>query len=196
MHITISGHNIEVGANLRDHVNTRISGLDRYQVKPVDGHVTFSKVGKGVDTIRAELTLSASGLVLNAHDDGTDAYAVFESAADKLENQLRRYKDRMKKHERRRTDMGSAFAPVEMAHHDLDEEDLENAPDDIFEEFMPKIVKKDTKVIQTLSVDEAVMQMDLLHAPFFVFTNAQTKTLNVVYRQGDGTIGWVAPGAA
>lgn len=194
MNITVNGHNIEVGSALRDHVNARLAGLERYQVKAVDGHVTFSKTGKGVDNIRAEVTVSASGLVLNAHEDGGDAYAVFEAAADKLEQQLRRYKDRLKKHERRRVDMGAAFAPVEVDHHELDEDDLENAPDDIFAEFMPKIVRKDLKKIQTLSVDEAVMQMDLLHAPFFIFNNPQTKTLNIVYRQGDGTIGWICPG--
>lgn len=196
MHISVNGHNIEVGKALGEHVSTRLQGLDKYQIKTVDGHVTFSKNGKGNDNIKVEVTVTGSGLVLNAHEHGADAYAVFEAAADKLENQLRRYKDRLKKHERRRTDMGSAFALVEVEHHELDEEDLENAPDDIFAEFMPKIVKKDTKKIQTLSVDEAVMQMDLLHAPFFIFTNAQTKVLNVVYRQGDGSIGWVAPQAA
>jgi len=194
MNITVNGHNIEVGGALRDHVNARLAGFERYQVKAVDGHVTFSKTGKGADNIRAEVTLAASGLVLNAHEDGGDAYAVFEAAADKLESQLRRYKDRLKKHERRRVDMGAAFAPVEVDHHELDEDDLENAPDDIFAEFMPKIVRKDLKKIQTLSVDEAVMQMDLLHAPFFIFNNPQTKTLNIVYRQGDGTIGWICPG--
>lgn len=195
MHITISGHNIELGDALREQVNNRLHGLEKYQIRAVDGHVTFSKNGKGSDNIRAEVTVSASGLVLNAHEHGTDAYAVFEAAADKLEGQLRKYKDRLKKHERRRTDMGSAFAPIEVAHHELDEEDLENVPDDIFAEFMPKIVKKDTRKIQTMSVDEAVMQMDLLHAPFFIFNNPQTKALNVVYRQADGSVGWVSPQA-
>lgn len=196
MHISVNGHNIEVGKALGEHVSTRLQGLGKYQIKTVDGHVTFSKNGKGTDHIKVEVTVTGNGLVLNAHERGTDAYAVFEAAADKLESQLRKYKDRLKKHERRRTDMGSAFAPVEMDYHELDEEDLENAPDDIFAEFMPKIVKKDTKKIQSLSVDEAVMQMDLLHAPFFIFTNAQTKVLNVVYRQEDGSIGWVAPNTA
>ena len=195
MHVTVNGHNIEVGSALGEHVSSRLNSLSKYQIKTVDGHVTFSKNGKGADNIKVEVTVSGSGLVLNAHEQGSDPYAVFEVAADKLESQLRRYKDRLKKHERRRVDMGAAFAPIEVEHHELDEEDLENAPDDIFAEFMPKIVQKDMKKIQTLSVDEAVMQMDLLHAPFFIFTNAQSKVLNVVYRQGDGTIGWVAPTA-
>lgn len=193
MHITVSGHNMDVGQALQQHASGKLGELVRYQIQLVDGHVTFSKSAKGAEAVKADVSVSAHGLNLRAQAAGADPYAVFEEAADKLEQQLRRYKDRLKKHERRRLDMGSAFAPVEVAHHTVDEADLEQAPDDIFAEYMPKIVKKDLRKIQTLSVDEAVMQMDLLHSNFYIFHNAQTKMLNVVYRDDDGSIGWVCP---
>lgn len=193
MHVTINGHNMDVGQALQQHASGKLSELTRYQIQLVDGHVTFSKSAKGAEAIKADVSVSAHGLNIRAHAQGADPYAVFEEAADKLEQQLRRYKDRLKKHERRRLDMGSAFAAVEVAHHTVDEAALEEAPDDIFAEYMPKIVKKDVRKIHTMTVDEAVMQMDLQHTNFCIFNNPQSKSLNVVYRDSDGSIGWVCP---
>ena len=146
----------------------------------------------------AEVTVHASGIHLRAIGEGADFFAAIDDAEHKLERQLKKYKGRLMKHRQRRqkyADQLKTVAPMTATHHDLAEDDLEAAPEDIFADYIPTIKHKKVQDISPMSVDEAVMQMDLLHKPAFLFQNAKTGKLNVVYREGESTVRWVEPGA-
>lgn len=196
MEIKVAGVHFKIGDSLTKHCEEKLADLEKYSVNAVSADVDFSKDGNNA---AADIKIMTAGLVIKATGLAEDAYAAFDEAFEKAERQVAKYKERIKKHNRRR-DGSVRFADVPVIETQtsvIDEASLEQAPDDIFAEFMPKIEHKDVKDIQTLSVDEAVMQMDLLHTNFFIFQNAKTQQLNIVYRQEDGSnkIGWIEPKA-
>lgn len=196
MRLQVTGLHMEVGESLREHCEEKAQGLKKYFDQVIEVDVNFSKP---THEHKAEVSVHASGIHLRAVGLGTDHYTSMDDATQKLERQLSKYKGRMKKHRNRReaatAERMAAFAPISTTTHTVEEESLDSAPDDMFAEYMPKIVHKDVKEIQTLTVDEAVMQMDLLHTNFFIFQNPISGELNVVYREPNGTIGWVEPDA-
>lgn len=191
MQINVAGLHMEVGEALEAHCQQRLDDLKKYFDKVVDADVTFRN-----ESHRhiAEVTMHASGITLHAEGEGSDFYPAVDDAAQKLQRQLERYKGRMQKHRNRRekiTDLPMAFSAVETQ---VEEKDLDDAPDDFFAEFTPKIKHKDVKDIQMLTVDEAVMQMDLMHRNFYIFQNPKSGDLNVVYRHKEGDdVRWIEP---
>jgi putative sigma-54 modulation protein len=193
MKMRIGGRHITVGDALRLHCESRFEDLKKYFSHIIDVDVTLIN---DAHTHKAEVTVGASGIVTRAVGEGADFYIAVDDAKDKLERQLMRYKGRLQKHRRRRQEASARLDEISAmmaSHHVVEESSLDEAPEDIFAEFMPKIVHKDVRQIQALSVDEAVMQMDLLQTNFFIFQNPQTNDINVVYRDGDGSVGWVEP---
>lgn len=195
MEVQVSGVHFEVGDSLTQFCEEKLVELEKYSVNVVSAFVKFSKVDD-VD-VKAEINVKLSGLRIKAAASKEDAYMAFTAALEKAERQVSKYKERIKKHNKRREEpVKLAEMPVLEVHSRfIEEESLSEAPEDIFSDFMPKIERKEVKQIQTLTVDEAVMQMDLLHLNFFIFQNVNTKQLNIVYREADGSnkIGWVEP---
>jgi ribosomal subunit interface protein len=188
MQIQINGKQIDVGDALRQHVEERIaSAVGKYAERAVDAQVTFSRDRYNFKA-DAQAHLS-TGMIAQSSGTATDVYAAFEMAAERLEKQLRRYKRRLKDHHAERTEpieaMAAAAYVISGAEHD--DEDSEPATLD------PVIVAEMTMDIQKISVGEAVMQMELAHAPFLMFRNERHGGLNVVFRRDDGNIGWVDP---
>jgi putative sigma-54 modulation protein len=198
MEIKVAGVHFQVGESLTTHCEEKLAELDKFSVNAVSSDVTFTKSTTANEVV-AEVVIMTAGLTVRAKGVQEDAYAAFDEAFEKAENQVAKYKDRMKKHSRRREEsVRFAEVPVLEAQESVISADsLEEAPDDIFAEYLPKIEHKEVKNIQTLSVDEAVMQMDLLHVNFFIFQNASTSQLNIVYREEDDSnrIGWIEPKA-
>ncbi|HLH10715.1 MAG TPA: ribosome-associated translation inhibitor RaiA [Methylovirgula sp.] len=95
MTLRVSGKNLDIGQSLRSHVGTRLDQvISKYSAEPTGGHVTIEKAGSG---FRTDCTLYLdSGLTLQAEAEGQDAYSSFNKAADRIENRLRRRKDRVK----------------------------------------------------------------------------------------------------
>lgn len=195
MQVHITGRHIELGETLKDHCEERAQGLTKHFHNIVDVQVNLAIEGH---RHVAELVANASGLVARADGEGTDLYGAVDAAASKLTKQLDKYKGRLQKHRRRRQEASvnwGAIPPMQTTERVVEEDSLDEAPDDIMAEFMPKIVHKELKDLQPLSVDEAVMQMDLMHMNFYLFQNPQTKQINAVYRRGDGKVAWVEPQA-
>ncbi|MCP4356202.1 MAG: ribosome-associated translation inhibitor RaiA [Proteobacteria bacterium] len=200
MEVKVSGVHFDVGDSLSQFCEEKLAELEKYSVNVVSAYVKFSN-SKSVGSIKAEMNIRMSGLRVKATATNEDAYAAFTAALEKAEKQVAKYKDRIKKHNSNRREEPAKLAemPVLEVHSQFIEEgSLSEAPEDIFSDFLPKIEKKEVKQIQTLTVDEAVMQMDLLHLNFFIFQNANTEQLNIVYREADGSnkIGWVEPKVA
>lgn len=186
MTLRVSGKNLDIGEALRSQVQDRMAGaLSKYFDGGYSGHVTVTRDGTGY---RTDCVLHlTSGMTLEASGAAQDAYASFDQTAGRIENRLRRYKQRLK--DRSGSGNGRA-ASLEMVYSVLE------APSDqaVEEEaYHPMVIAETTKPLHKLSVSDAVMQLDLTGAPALVFIHASTGRVNVVYRRGDGAIGWVDP---
>ena len=186
MHVSVIGKNIDTGDALKLHVEQRLaSGVGKYFERPGQAQVTFSKEGSG---FRCDCSVHLdSGIRLNSSGQAADVYASFEMAAERMEKRVRRYKRRLKNHHSpKREPIESVVAPdyVIAAEEDTAEE---------AEGTEPVIVAEMTTYVSTLTVGEAVMQMDLADTPALVFKNTAHGGLNVVYRRPDGNIGWIDP---
>ena len=185
MHIQINGKQIDVGDALRTHVDEKLGALvEKYFENAVDATVTFSREGH---QFRCDSQVHLpTGLTAQASASAADIYAAFDAGVERIEKQLRRYKRRLKDHHAQRGEPVEATAAAAYVIHG-GEEDEEPASLD------PVIVAEMTMDIKTMSVGEAVMQMELAHAPFLMFRNERHGGINVVHRRDDGHIGWVDP---
>jgi ribosomal subunit interface protein len=186
MRYKISGKQIDIGASLQTHVQTELgSVVAKYAERPTDANVVFSK---SAHEYVCETTVHLStGLTAQAKAHATEIYAAFEGCCEKMEKQLRRYKRRLKDHHKDRSE------PVELAGASSYILASEESHNDEPASLQPIIVAEMETKIPSLSVGEAVMQMELAGAPVLVFRNEGKDGLNVVYRRDDGNIGWIDP---
>jgi ribosomal subunit interface protein len=186
MQLSITGRQIDIGDALRNHARARLSSVTgRFLDAAVDGAVNFAREGAGY---RTDCTVHLrSGLYLHTHGKSPDIYAAFDQAVEKLEKRLSRHKSRIRDHH---NGARGAAAPTEDATYITfagpDDDGATGSPD-------PAVVAETTMQIRTLTVGEAVLQLDLADAPVVVFRNAGHGQINVVYKRGDGHIGWVDP---
>lgn len=187
MRYKISGKHIDIGNALQTHVEQELGGVvSKYAERPTDANVVFSK---DAHEFVCEATVHLStGLTASAKAHANDIYAAFDQCSEKMEKQLRRYKRRLKDHHRERAEpveiMGASSYILASDH-----EDEASEP----ETLQPMIVAEMETKIPSLSVGEAVMQMEISGSPVLVFRNETKDGLNVVYRRDDGNIGWIDP---
>lgn len=187
MRYQISGKQIDVGDALQTHVKTELGEvMGKYSQRPTDATIVFSR---NAHEFVCEATVHLStGLTAQAKGSATEIYAAFDSCRDKMDKQLRRYKRRLKDHHRDRAQ------PVEFsgapAYILAGSEGPEEAEPDTLQ---PIIVAEMETRIPSVSVGEAVMQMELSGSQMLVFRNEGHGGVNVVYRRDDGNIGWIDP---
>lgn len=188
MKIQVHGKQMDVGDALRGHAENRLSEMvNKYSARPVEATLTFSK-DRHEFLCDATVHL-ATGLTTQAKSHASDIYDSFDKMLDRMETQLRRYKQRLKNHHISRTvpvEMSAASSYVLAGKHGADDE---NEP----ESLQPVIIAEMAAQIPSLSVGEAVMQMELVHAGVLVFHNSAHGGVNVVYRRDDGNVGWIDP---
>ncbi len=185
MRYQITGKHIDIGEALRTHVQDELGEvIAKYAERPTDATVIFSKNGNEFNC-EAIVHLS-TGLTTQAKAHAHEIYAAFDACSDKMEKQLRRYKRRLKDHHSKRSE---PVEHMEASSYILasDHEEGESEPD------QPIIVAEMQTRIPSLSVGEAVMQMELAGAPVLIFRHEGKDGLNVVYRREDGNIGWIDP---
>jgi putative sigma-54 modulation protein len=198
MRLTITGVHMDTGNALREHTEAKVLDLKQYFDQVLDADVTFVHEPHHHHLHLAEVTVHASGLMLRAEGQGVDFYGAVDDATGKLKRQLEKYKGRLEKRLRvakEKRGASNVLAFEEAAVHDGAADEVAGV-DGLFSEFAPEIVKKEVSRVAPMTVDEAVMQMDLLHKPAFLFMNVATSELNMVYREGGNTVRWVAPKAA
>ncbi len=187
MRYQISGKQIDIGTALQEHVRTELDAVvKKYAERPTDANVVFSR---SAHEYVCEATVHLStGLTAQAKAAADEIYAAFDSCCNKMEKQLRRYKRRLKDHHRARSEPVELFGAssyilaADESHEDEEPETLQ-----------PIIIAEMETKIPSLSVGEAVMQMELAGAPVLVFRNEGKNEINVVYRRDDGNIGWIDP---
>ena len=197
MDIRISGHQVDTGEALKTQVTDRVQGIaDKYFSRAISSQVTFGK-GPHDNGFTCDIVMHVTqGLVLKATNAGMEAHGAFDGAADRIDKQLRRYVRRLK--DRRPTEVialaeGGAYdngfdnAGYTLFQEPQDEEEVADAP----------LVIAETRVdVPEATVSDAVMMLDLRNTAALLFRNSGTGAYNMVYRRGDGTIGWVEPNRA
>lgn len=185
MRIQVHGKHIDIGDALQSHVEDRLSeNVVKFAERPVEAIVHFSKDGHEY-VCDASVHLS-TGMTVQARGRAGDVYDSFEGALDRMETQLRRYKRRLKDHHKDRLDPIEAIGA---SSYILSGEIHAEEPDSL----QPIIVAEMETSIQSLSVGEAVMQMELAGQDLLVFRNVTHGGVNVVHRRDDGNIGWIDP---
>ncbi len=174
MKTIITGKNIEVTEGLKERVTKKIAKLDKFFNNETEAHVTLS-----VQRVRqiAEITISFNGIVLRAEESNDDMYSSIDRAVDLLERQIRKNRTRL---ERR------------LHNNDFKVESFKFT-DEVTEEKEFKVVKSKRFAFKPMSVEEAILQMNLLGHEFFMFSNSETKQVNVVYKRKDGNYGLIEP---
>ena len=187
MRYKISGKQIDIGEALQFHVQSELGEVvAKYAERPTDATVVFSR---SAHEYVCEATVHLSTvLTAQAKAHATEIYAAFDGCNEKMEKQLRRYKRRLKDHHRDRAE------PVELLGASSYILASESGSEDAEPETLsPIIVAEMETKIPTLSVGEAVMQMELAGSPVLLFRKEGKEGLNVVYRREDGNIGWIDP---
>jgi len=172
MKVQVRGRNIEVTDALKDYVVKRVGKLDRFIDNLGDAQVTMT-VEK--DSHRIEVTIPVNGMILRGEESTGDMYTSTDLVVEKLEKQIQKYKGKLQKR-------GIRVMSVQKP----------SAADDT-EEEAPKLVRTKRFAIKPMPVEEAVLQMNLLGHNFFVFSNAETEQVNVVYKRKDGNFGIIEP---
>ena len=187
MTIQVTGKGIDLGAAFQGYVTEAIGeAVEKYIGRELSGHVR-------VDKVRSRFRTSCSvrlrtGLLLEAHGEGADAYKSADAAIERLEKRLRRYKRRLKSHHGHHAPKLPETLVIDYVLQAGDEGDT-SGPDG----QGPVIIAESERSLREFSVSEAVMQLDLTEDAFLVFRNAGNDAINVVYRRPDGNIGWIDP---
>lgn len=187
MEIRISGHQVDTGEALRLHVTDRLNAIaDKYFSRTLSATVTFGRGPHDNGFVCDIMAHVMQGVILKGSASAMEAHPSFEGAAEKIEKQLRRYMRRLKDRHGNAGDE-SAMA-VDAAYTVFDSaEDVEEPGDH------PVIVAETKVDVPQASVSDAVMMLDLRNTNALLFKNRGSGALNMVYRRGDGTIGWVEP---
>jgi ribosomal subunit interface protein len=185
MQITISGQHIEIGDSLRQHVSDALSHLiNKYCEYATSAHVFLVMEKPGCIHTEVEVH-SGKKSFLSAHATDYDAYKSVDHALGRMESQLRKYKRRLK-HHHHSTPKDEVFSATKYIM-----KPEENELDEVIQEFHPVIVAEKLASIETLSLRDAVMRLELSSHGTFVFVNSGTGTLNVLFYRRDGNIAWL-----
>ena len=177
MNFIISGKNINVTQGLKDTIEQKLGKLERYFTPDTEIIVTLS-VEK--DRQKIEVTIPVKGNIIRSEQTSTDMYVSIDLVEEVIERQLRKYKNKLVDKNQGAT--GSGFKK-----EFFDAEDDTSIDDDI------KIVKTKRFGIKPMYPEDACIQMELIGHAFFVFCNAETDEVNVVYRRKDGSFGLIEP---
>ena len=176
MNITVNGRHMEITDALKSYATDKVGKLEKYLPAGADAVVTL-----GVEKFRhkAEVLIKVNGILIQAHEETEEMYASIDNVIDKIGRQVRKYKEKLKGHKGRGEEKGAAAAAPREA----------EAP----EERIPEIIKTKRFSMKPMTPEEAVMQMELLDKDFFVFSNASTGHVSVIYKRKDGNVGLIEP---
>ncbi len=174
MQVTVIGRHIEATDALKQYAVEKFSRLDRYLPKTVQAVITLSVIKK-VHHI-AEAVIKSNGLLIQASEETEEMYSAIDLLVEKIERRVRKYKDKLVAHK----------------HHNNKTAGSQTAEP---EEIIPQIIKIKRFDLKPMLPEEAVMQMELLDKNFFIFANATSGHVSVIYKRKDGNVGLIEPAA-
>ena len=178
--VKIFGRNINVGDNLKEQIHRKVSGLDRYLDDIVEARVDIASTNARSAEERevVQITVQGKGFILRAEERSADIVNALNMAVDTMQRRIERYKGKRSK----RWKQGAERKKTPEYEEDDDQE------------MTPIIARRKQFSLRPMDEWEAIDQMELLgHTNFFVFYNAQTETINVLYRRHDGSLGLIQP---
>ncbi|RMH43240.1 MAG: ribosome-associated translation inhibitor RaiA [Deltaproteobacteria bacterium] len=189
MQFSVTFRQMEATDALKDYAKERMQRIKKYFPDPISCHVVMS-TERYKHRVDVNLQLH-NGLQIAGHEATEDMYSSIDLVVAKIERQVRRYKDKLRDH-KPRTDV----TPMPYAHTVLEETPAPDARPPEPAPPAPRVVKRDKFVAHPLTVDEAIMQLNLADLQFLVFRNADTGQVNVVYRRDDDSYGLIETEAA
>jgi putative sigma-54 modulation protein len=176
MDISITFRHLEATEALRNYAQEKVAKIKKYIRNPTDASVILS-----LEKHRhmAEITINVNRTTINAKEVTEDMYAAIDLAMDKIERQVKKYREKIKDHKQDNT-----LQNKRIRYNVVSSESFEK-------NRKTKIIKTESIFIKPMSLDEAIMQMDLVQRDFLVFTNAATQKVNVLYRRDDGDYGLI-----
>lgn len=177
MQTTVTFRRMDPSDALKNYVLERTSRLSKYVDRPLESQVTLS-----VEKFRhiVDVVIVSNGLRIAGQESHEDMYAAIDLVMEKIERQVRKYKEKIRKHK------PSVGKEIRWRRDIYSSESFEDDGD-------PIVVRTENYFVKPMSVDEAAMQMDLTQQEFLVFNNASTQMVNVLYRRRDGNYGLIVP---
>lgn len=173
MDIIISGKNMQVTEGLKEAINSKLAKLEKYFHKEATIEATMTVEG---NRQIIEVNIPFAGTIIRAEEETEDMYTSIDKVVDILERQMRKHKTKLEK--RKHNGRTIRFENIHSEKEDDDE---------------AKIVRTKKFSMKPMDEEEAILQMELLRHNFFVFTNAETEEMNVIYKRRDGNYGLIEP---
>ena len=175
MRYIISGKNLDITEGLRSAVTDKLGKLERYFTPDTEVHVTLS-VEK--ERQKIEVTIPVKGNIIRSEQSSTDMYVSIDLVEEVIERQLKKYKKKLIDKKQAAIAFSQAF--------------IEDEEDTAYEDDI-QIVKTKKFAMKPVNPEEACLQMEMLGHNFFVFRNAETEEVNVVYKRKGNTYGLIEP---
>ncbi len=181
MQVNITFRHLEPTEALKSHARDKVEHIQKYIDRPSEAHVVLY-----VENLehKADINLKAGQFLLRGRAKSNDMYASIDAAAERIERQLKKHKEKLKNH--KVVERANGHRAVAVTHEVFD---AAKAPSD-------RVVKSSKFQAKPMSLDEAVLQLDLLNSQFFVFQNPKDHSINIVYRRDDGKVGLIEARAA
>lgn len=203
MQIRVLGSHTDVGQSLTQFIQEHLQkAVTKYFENAVYGEVHVTKNGHLFRITIAVNEGVKGGIIVKSDAEAGDAYGAFNEACERVVKQLRRYKGKIKDFRRK----GGSIKSIEPNYQAIDAmkyilppvnldvfADMESDESNDKIDDSHKVIAEKTTEIEELSVDEAIMKMDLANLPALVFINSKNKRINVVYHRKDGNISWIDP---
>lgn len=188
MKLNVHGRNIEVTDWIHEYVEKKVERLERYlpQAREAKAELVYSETRAAADRYTAQLTIWANGQILRAEESTEDIFASIDAIVDKMSRQIERYKGRRFKNKRRAS--AAVAADADLAATILPEEAELEA-----EEMSGRVVRTKRFMVQPMTQEEAIEQMELLGHDFFVFYSVEADAMHVLYRRRDDNYGILQP---
>ncbi len=177
MQINVAFRHTEPSPALKEYAEEKISRIKRYMTEPIEASVVLR-----VEKFRhiAEVAIDANGIRVNGVEETGDMYSAIDMVADKIESQLKKYKDKSRRHK---------TAGSEKAIPAKEEPPASPEPDT----GERRVIVSEQLSTKPMDIDEAIMQLDISKGEFLVFTNRRSNVINVLYRRKDGNYGLIEP---
>ena len=198
MRINVTFRHMEATDALREHAEKRVRRLAKFVHRPIDAHVILSVVKR---RHIAEVVLNADRTTITAKEETGDLYSAIDLAGEKLEQRARKHTEKISNHKMSARSKRAQIAATELLPLAPPARDVPGLrmnvlrADSFGRRKGPEVINSKRLPVKPMSVEEAVMQMDLMSTEFFVFRNAASDTLSVVYRRKDGNYGLIEPEA-
>ncbi len=178
MQIQVTFRHVEPSEAVKEYAREKVGKIQKYLDGPVEASVTCSVEKHRHD---CDVVIFANGFKIHGRETTGDLFSAIDLVVDKMEKQVKRYRDKLKNIDREH------MKGLEVAYK-VDVFEAESVSED-----EPRIIKTKRLTAKPMDADEAAMQMDLSRDDFLVFINARTQVLNVIYRRGDGNFGLIEP---